>query len=74
MSLSLAPRNKIIKFKTRKDEIEGFYALLVARSLIKTIREHEYVINSEQCDLLKSRQINYEVVSENNTVDDINKV
>lgn len=63
MALSFEP--KIIKFKTRKDEIEGFYALLVARSIIRTIREHEYVINDEQGDLLKSRQINYDVISEN---------
>ena len=63
MALSFEP--KIIKFKTRKDEIEGFYALLVARFIIRTIREHEYVINDEQGDLLKSRQINYDVISEN---------
>ncbi len=72
MALSFEP--KIIKFKTRKDEIEGFYALLVARSIIRTIREHEYVINDEQGDLLKSRQINYDVISENNAVGNINKM
>ncbi len=72
MALTLEP--KIIKFRTRKDEIEGFYTLLVARSIIKTIREHEYVINDEQGDLLKSRQINYDVISENNTVGNIDKM
>jgi len=35
MALSFEP--KIIKFKTREDEIEGFYTLLVARSNIRTI-------------------------------------
>jgi hypothetical protein len=64
MTSSLESRNKVIKFKSRDDEINGFYELLVARTPIRGAGEHTYVINCEQRNLLESRQINYDIISE----------
>ncbi len=64
MSLSLAPRNKIIKFKTREDEVNGFYEMLVAKTPIRGAGEHKFIIDDEQCKLLQSKNINYNVMSE----------
>jgi hypothetical protein len=60
----LESKNNLIKFKSRDDEINCFYELLVARTLNRGAGEHKYVINNEQDNLLKSRQINYDIISE----------
>ena len=53
---------RIVQFESRKDEIDGFYELLVHKPQIRAVGEHKFMISKEQCKLLKSKDIKYKVL------------
>lgn len=54
--------SRIVEFKNNDEEFKGFRVLSMASQTIKNIKDSKYVVTKEQCELLKSRNIKYNVL------------
>ncbi|GEM_PF-1914875 len=50
---------RVIHFKDRDSEMNGFYILLRAKMPIRSAGEDRYLISEEQCKLLSDNKIEY---------------
>jgi hypothetical protein len=49
-----------IHFKTKEDEKNGFYSLMISGTPVHGLPNHVYVVNRSQCKLLEQKGIKYE--------------
>jgi hypothetical protein len=50
-----------IHFETKKDQIDGFYALMTSGKPVHGLDNGQYIISHSQCELLDSRNIKYKI-------------
>jgi hypothetical protein len=50
-----------IRFETKKDRIDGFYALMTSGLPVHGLDNGQYIVSHSQCELLNSRNIKYKI-------------
>jgi hypothetical protein len=52
-----------IHFKTKKDQVDGFYTLMTSGKPVHGLDNGQYIVSHSQCELLDSRNIKYKIVN-----------
>jgi hypothetical protein len=50
-----------IHFKTKKDQVDGFYTLMTSGKPVHGLDNGQYIVSHSQCELLDSRNIKYKI-------------
>ena len=61
--MSITTGLRLVKFKNKKTEKEGFIELVkTGRQTIRKIEDQTYIISRQQCTLLTDKEIKYEIL------------